>query len=45
MALMKLREERQKNFSDARKKYLVNRLLAELIELMQEKYKELILYD
>lgn len=38
-ALLKLREERQKNLSEARRKYLLNRLLGELVELMQERYK------
>lgn len=37
-ALMKLREERQKSLSEARRRYLTNRLLAELVELMHEKY-------
>lgn len=36
-ALIKLREERQKSLSEARRKYLLKRLLEELVELMQEK--------
>lgn len=36
-ALMKLREERQKTVTEARRKYLLKRLLEELVELMQEK--------
>lgn len=36
-ALIKLRTERQKTFSDARRQYLTKRLLSELAELMQER--------
>lgn len=43
-ALMKLREERQKKLSESRRKYLLNRLLAELVELMQEKWDLLVLF-
>lgn len=36
-ALVKLREERQKRLSEAKRLYLTKRLLMELVELMQER--------